>query len=284
MITPGTLYIVATPIGNMRDISLRALDILAAVDMIAAEDTRTTGHLLRTYSISGPVMALHQHNERHGAEKLIRLLGTGKSAAFVTDAGTPGISDPGANLVKLVREQGHKVVPVPGPNAAVCALSASGIAASPFIFYGFLPASRGPRRREMERLKSQPYTLIFYEAPHRILECVEDLVEVLGSRRELTIARELTKLFETVYTCCLGDALAWLHADTNRRKGEFVLLVSGVETKNESGLSEEVKHVLVQLMEELPLTQAVRLAAAITGESKNMIYSHALSLKQSDTS
>jgi 16S rRNA (cytidine1402-2'-O)-methyltransferase len=266
----------------MRDISLRALDILATVDMIAAEDTRTTGRLLEAYSIPGPVMALHQHNERRAAEKLIRLLDAGKAAAFVTDAGTPGISDPGANLVKLVREHGHNVVPVPGPNAAVCALSASGIAASRFIFYGFLPASRGPRKREMDRLKSQPYTLVFYEAPHRILECIEDLVEVLGSHRELIIAKELTKLFETIYTCCLGDALTWLHADAKRQKGEFVLLISGAEAKNESELSEETQHVLVRLMEELPLTQAVRLAAAITGESKNTIYSHALVLKQSE--
>jgi 16S rRNA (cytidine1402-2'-O)-methyltransferase len=282
MITPGTLYVVATPIGNMRDISLRALDILAAVDMIAAEDTRTTRRLLGAYSISGPVMSLHQHNELRASEKVNRLLDEGKTVAFVTDAGTPGISDPGAHLVKLVREHGHRVMPVPGPNAAVCALSASGISASRFIFYGFLPASRGPRKREMDRLKSQPYTLVFYEAPHRILECIEDLVEVLGSHRELIIARELTKLFETIYTCCLGDALAWLHADAKRQKGEFVLLVSGAETRNESELSEEARHVLVRLMKELPLTQAVRLAAAITGESKKTIYSHALVLKQSE--
>jgi 16S rRNA (cytidine1402-2'-O)-methyltransferase len=280
MITPGTLYIVATPIGNIRDISLRALDILAAVDMIAAEDTRITGHLLRAYSIPGPVMALHQHNERRGAEKLIGLLAAGKTAAFVTDAGTPGISDPGANLVKLVREQGHKVVPIPGANAAICALSVSGIAASPFIFYGFLPAGSGPRKREMERLKTQPYTLIFYEAPHRILECVDDLAETLGNHRGLIIARELTKLFETIHTCCLGEASAWLQGDANRQKGEFVLLVSGAETKNKNELSEEARRILVLLMEELPLTQAVRLAARITGESRNMIYSHALMLKR----
>jgi 16S rRNA (cytidine1402-2'-O)-methyltransferase len=283
MITPATLYIVATPIGNMRDISLRALDILAAVDMIAAEDTRTTRYLLKVYSISGPMMALHQHNERYATEKLIRLLDSGKSAAFVTDAGTPGISDPGANLVKRVRQQGHKVVPVPGPNAAVCALSASGITAPRFIFYGFLPASRGPRKREIERLKSQPYTLVFYEAPHRILECIADLAEVMGSHRELIIARELTKLFETIYTCSLGEALAWLHSDANRQKGEFVLLVSGAEAKNEGELSEEARNVLVRLLEELPLTQAVKLAAAITGESRNTIYSHALTLKGTGT-
>jgi 16S rRNA (cytidine1402-2'-O)-methyltransferase len=282
MITPGALYIVATPIGNLRDISLRALDILAAVDMIAAEDTRITHHLLKAYSIPGQVMALHQHNERRGAEKLIGLLAAGKTAAFVTDAGTPGISDPGASLVKLVREQGHEVVPVPGANAAICALSASGIAASPFIFYGFLPAGSGSRRREIARLKTQPYTLIFYEAPHRVLECVEDLAAILGGHRELIIARELTKLFETMHSCCLGEACAWLHADANRQKGEFVLLVSGAEAKNESGLSEKAQHILALLMKELSLAQAVRLAAEITGESRNMIYSHALTLKRPD--
>ena len=282
MITPGTLYIVATPIGNMRDISLRALDILAVVDMIAAEDTRITGHLLRTYAISNRMMALHQHNESRATEKLIHLLATGKSAAFVTDAGTPGISDPGATLVKLVREQGYKVVPIPGANAAVCALSAAGVVASPFLFYGFLPANRGSRKKEMERLKLQPYTLIFYEAPHRILECIADLVEVFGGHRRLVIARELTKLFETIYACFLEDALAWFQADANRQKGEFVLLISGAEIKREREFSKEAQRVLARLMEELPLTQAVRLAAEITGESRNMIYSQALALKRRD--
>lgn len=274
------LYIVATPIGNLRDISLRALDILAAVDVIAAEDTRTTAHLLTHHSITKKMMALHQHNERATAKKIVNLLAQGNSVALVTDAGTPGISDPGVILVNTVRDHGYKVVPIPGANAAVCALSAAGIAAPHFLFYGFLPASAGPRRRELERLKSQPYTLVFYETPHRILECVAALAEVLGTHRQLIIARELTKLFETIHICTLDNALAWLQADTNRQKGEFVLLLSGAEVQKEEGLSDQTQYTLKLLLQELPLKQAVRLATDITGESRNMLYAQALALKK----
>lgn len=276
----STLYIVATPIGNLRDISLRALDILAAVDVIAAEDTRTTAHLLTHHSITKKMMALHQHNERATAKKIVNLLAQGNSVALVTDAGTPGISDPGVILVNTVRDHGYKVVPIPGANAAVCALSAAGIAAPHFLFYGFLPASVGPRRRELEGLKSQPYTLVFYETPHRILECVAALAEVLGTHRQLVIARELTKLFETIHICTLDNALAWLQADTNRQKGEFVLLLSGAEVQKEEGLSDQTQYTLKLLLQELPLKQAVRLAMDITGESRNMLYDQALALKK----
>lgn len=279
MIPPGTLYVVATPIGNLRDISLRALDILAAVDVIAAEDTRTTAHLLTRHSLAKKMMASHQHNERATAKKVVDLLVHGKSVALVTDAGTPGISDPGSILVNLVRDQGYKVVPIPGANAAVCALSAAGIASPHFLFYGFLPVSAGPRKRELEELKSQPHTLVFYEAPHRILECVADLAEVLGTRRQLTIARELTKLFETIHICALGDALAWLQADVNRQKGEFVLLLSGAESGNEGEISEKAQRTLKLLLQDLPLKQAVGLAAEISGESRNKLYALALVLK-----
>ncbi|WP_090372933.1 16S rRNA (cytidine(1402)-2'-O)-methyltransferase [Nitrosospira sp. Nl5] len=277
---PGTLYIVATPIGNLRDISLRALDVLAAVDVIAAEDTRTTSHLLAHHGLIKKMMSLHQHNERATAKQAVNLLACGKSVALVTDAGTPGNSDPGSILVALAREQGYKVVPIPGANAAVCALSASGIAAPHYLFYGFLPPSAGPRRRELEQLKSQPYTLVFYEAPHRILECVAILAEVLGIHRQLTIARELTKLFETIHSCSLGDAIAWLQADVNRQKGEFVLLLSGAEPAAEGGISDKAQHTLTLLLRDLPLKQAVRLATEITGESKNMLYARALALKE----
>lgn len=279
MISPTTLYVVATPIGNLRDISLRALDILAAVDVIAAEDTRTTAHLLTHHSIVNKMMAVHQHNERAMAKKIVNLLAQGKSVALVTDAGTPGISDPGAILVNLVRDHGYRVVPIPGANAAVCALSAAGIAAPRFLFYGFLPASAGSRRRELEGLKSQPYTLVFYETPHRILECVDDLVQVLGGGRQLIIARELTKLFETIHICTLDNALTWLQADPNHQKGEFVLLLSGAEVQKEKGISDQAQDTLKLLLEELPLKQAVRLATNITGESKNMLYAQALMLK-----
>ncbi len=244
MISTSTLYIVATPIGNLRDISLRALDILAAVDVIAAEDTRVTAHLLAHHSITKKMVALHQHNERATAKKIVNLLAQGNSVALVTDAGTPGISDPGVILVNMVRDNGYKVVPIPGANAAICALSAAGIAAPHFLFYGFLPASAGQRRRQIEELKSQPYTLVFYETPHRILECVAALAEVLGTHRQLVIARELTKLFETIHICTLDNALAWLQADTNRQKGEFVLLLSGAEIQEEKGLSDQAQHTL----------------------------------------
>lgn len=280
MISTSTLYIVATPIGNLRDISLRALDILAAVDVIAAEDTRVTAHLLAHHSITKKMVALHQHNERATAKKIVNLLAQGNSVALVTDAGTPGISDPGVILVNMVRDNGYKVVPIPGANAAICALSAAGIAAPHFLFYGFLPASAGQRRRQIEELKSQPYTLVFYETPHRILECVAALAEVLGTHRQLVIARELTKLFETIHICTLDNALAWLQADTNRQKGEFVLLISGAEIQEEKGLSDQAQHTLKLLLQELPLKQAVRLSMDITGESKNMLYTQALALKE----
>ncbi|MEO8767054.1 MAG: 16S rRNA (cytidine(1402)-2'-O)-methyltransferase [Nitrosospira sp.] len=280
MISTSTLYIVATPIGNLRDISLRALDILAAVDVIAAEDTRVTAHLLAHHSITKKMVALHQHNERATAKKIVNLLAQGNSVALVTDAGTPGISDPGVILVNMVRDNGYKVVPIPGANAAICALSAAGIAAPHFLFYGFLPASAGQRRRQIEELKSQPYTLVFYETPHRILECVAALAEVLGTHRQLVIARELTKLFETIHICTLDNALAWLQADTNRQKGEFVLLLSGAEIQEEKGLSDQAQHTLKLLLQELPLKQAVRLSMDITGESKNMLYTQALALKE----
>lgn len=280
MISTSTLYVVATPIGNLRDISLRALDILAAVDVIAAEDTRTTAHLLTHYSIAKKMMAVHQHNERAMAKKIANLLAQGSSVAFVTDAGTPGISDPGAILVNLVREEGYTIVPIPGANAAVCALSAAGIIAPHFLFHGFLPASAGPRRRELEGLKSQPYTLVFYETPHRILECLDDLAQVMGGNRKLVIARELTKLFETIHICILDNAPAWLQADTNRQKGEFVLLLSGAEVQKGKDLSDQALHTLRLLLRELPLKQAVGIATDITGESKNMLYAQALILKE----
>lgn len=280
----STLYVVATPIGNLRDISLRALEVLAAVDVIAAEDTRTTGHLLAHHSIAGKMLALHQHNERAAAEKIIGLLASGKSVALVTDAGTPGISDPGAIVVQRVREHGYPVVPIPGANAAVSALSAAGIAAPHFLFYGFLPAKAGARKRELEGLKLQPHTLVFYEAPHRILECVADLVVVLGGDRQITIARELTKMFETIHTCALGDALTWLQADANQQKGEFVLLVSGAEIRDETEISDQARRTLILLLADLPLKQAVKLAAEITDENKKALYALALALKEEQES
>ncbi len=279
IISPATLYVVATPIGNLRDITLRALDVLAAVDVIAAEDTRTTRRLLTHFSIAKRMIALHQHNEAGAAGRIVDLLRAGQAVAFVTDAGTPGISDPGGTLVKLAREQGCNVVPVPGANAAICALSAAGIPASRFVFYGFLPTSSGLRRRELEELRSSPYTLVFYEAPHRILESVSDLADVFGLHRYLAIGRELTKLFENIHVCPLGNAVPWLEANPNNQKGEFVLILAAAEPAKEDRLSDQTQRTLELLLEDLPLKQAVKLAADITGDSKNKIYSLALTLK-----
>lgn len=279
MLAKSALYVVATPIGNLRDISLRALDVLATVDIVAAEHIQTSRHLLATHSINTKAIALHQHNEMAVAEKIVTLLASEKSVALITDAGTPGISDPGAILVDHVRAQGYQVIPIPGANAAVCALSVAGITNPHFMFYGFLPNKTVGRKRELTALKAQTCTLVFYEAPHRIVDCVADMVEVFGTKRQLVIARELTKLFETVHSCELGDVLAWLQGDSNQQKGEFVLLLSGAEAENKEEISDDTLHALKTLLEELPLKQAVKLAVEITGENKNKLYKQALELK-----
>lgn len=280
MLEKNALYVVATPIGNLRDISLRALDVLGKVDLIAAEHVQNSQHLLSAHAISTVKwISLHQHNEAAVSEKILALLDSGKSVALVTDAGTPGISDPGAILVGQVLAQGYRVIPVPGANAAVCAMSAAGIMNPHFLFYGFLPVKSGLRKRELATLQSYPYTLIFYEAPHRILECVADMLEVFGPDRELTIARELTKLFETIHGGTLQQVLDWLQADANQQKGEFVLLLSGAEVPDKSAISDQARHMLTCLLAELPLKQAVKLTAEISGENKKGLYQLALDLK-----
>lgn len=279
MLEKSALYVVATPIGNLSDISLRALDILAKVDTVAAEHIQNSGRLLAAHAITARLISLHQHNETAVAGKILDLLDSGKSVALVTDAGTPGISDPGAILVRRVRERGYPVVPVPGANAAICALSAAGIMNPHFLFYGFLPAKTVLRKRELAALQAQSCTLVFYEAPHRILECVTDMIEIFGSQREMTIARELTKLFETIHSGTLEEVLAWLQADANQQRGEFVLLLSGAEILDKSEISDQARHALGCLLAELPLKQAVKLAVEITGENKNSLYQLALDLK-----
>ncbi len=279
MHSSGILYVVATPIGNLQDISLRALDILKNVDAIAAEDTRHTSGLLNHFGISKKLIAVHEHNEHQSAEKLLVQLHAGENIALVTDAGTPGISDPGAVVVDLVRDAGVKVVPVPGASAVIAALSASGITQNGFLFHGFLPASGAARRKQLEALKAQTVTLVFYEAPHRILECVADMTQVLGADRRITFARELTKTFETFHRCRLGDALAWLQADANQQRGEFVLLVEAPAPKEADAIPEEAVRVLKLLLAELPLKQAVKLATDITQLKKNDLYEFALQLK-----
>jgi 16S rRNA (cytidine1402-2'-O)-methyltransferase len=280
LIHSGTLYVVATPIGNLEDITLRALEVLKAVDVIAAEDTRHTSGLLSHYGIRKKMLAVHEHNERQSAEQLLNRLRAGESVALVTDAGTPGISDPGAVVVDIVREAGLPVVPIPGASAVIAALSASGIRQNGFSFVGFLPASGSQRRKTLESLKEQTATLVFYEAPHRVVESVEDMATILGGERRITIARELTKTFETFHRCMLNEAAAWLEADPNQQRGEFVLLVESLPRVEDTEISEDVERVLKLLMAELPLKQAVKLAAEITGAKKNALYEHGLKIKE----
>ncbi|MBI3222561.1 MAG: 16S rRNA (cytidine(1402)-2'-O)-methyltransferase [Nitrosomonadales bacterium] len=278
----AALYVVATPIGNLRDITLRALEVLAGADVVAAEDTRNTAHLLTHHGISAQrLIAVHQHNERGAADKLIALLQAGQSVAFVSDAGTPAVSDPGALLVQAVLAAGLRVVPIPGPSAAIAALSAAGLAAPHFLFYGFLPNKSAARRSVLQDLSSYPYTLVFYEAPHRIVECVDDLCAVLGGTRRIVLAREITKLFETIHSCALQDAAVWLQSDSNQQRGEFVVLVSGAEPQAE-GLGAETERILALLLAELPLKQAVQLAVQITGANRNELYQRALAVKAED--
>jgi 16S rRNA (cytidine1402-2'-O)-methyltransferase len=272
------LYVVATPIGNLRDITLRALEVLATADVVAAEDTRNTAHLLAHHGISANrLIAAHQHNERGAAEKIIALLQAGQSVAFVSDAGTPAVSDPGALLVQAVRAAGLRIIPIPGASAVMAALSAAGLSEPHFLFFGFLPNKSAARRAALQSLVSNPCTLVFYEAPHRIVECVADLCAVLGGGRQLVLAREITKLFETIHACALSDAEAWLQSDSNRQRGEFVVLVSGAVPH--PGLSAETLATLSKLLDELPLKQAVQLAAKITGANRNELYQRALQIK-----
>lgn len=274
------LYVVATPIGNLRDISLRALDVLSSADVIAAEDTRNTLHLLTHHGLAAKkLLPLHQHNERSAVEKVVAQLQQGHSVAMVTDAGTPAISDPGALLVQAVREAGCRVVPIPGSNAALAALSAAGMPAPHFLFYGFLANKQAARRRELQALTELPYTLVFYEAPHRILECASDLQAVLGGQRKVVFARELTKLFENIHECTLDEALDWLKSDANNQRGEFVLLVSGADEPQDEKEA-DAERILAILMKELPLKQAVQLAAQISGYSRNKLYERALLLNK----
>ena len=275
----AALYVVATPIGNLRDITLRALEVLAAADVVAAEDTRNSVHLLTQHGITAnKLIAVHQHNERGAADKVIALLQAGQRVAFISDAGTPAVSDPGALLVQAVRAAGLRVIPIPGASAAMAALSAAGLNEPHFLFYGFLPNKSAARRTALQSLISHPYTLVFFEAPHRIVECVADLCAVLGGERQIVLAREITKLFETIHSCALSDAEAWLQSDSNNQRGEFVVLVSGAVPQQ--GLSVETLATLSKLLDELPLKQAVQLAARITGANRNELYQRALQIKK----
>jgi 16S rRNA (cytidine1402-2'-O)-methyltransferase len=273
----NALYVVATPIGNLGDITLRALEVLRGVDLVACEDTRHARHLLDHHCITVPTLALHQHNENQAADKLIRMLGEGRRIALVSDAGTPGVSDPGARTVAAVRAAGFQVIPLPGPNAAIAALSAAGLPDQGFLFVGFLPAKVGAREAAITRVAAVEAALVFYEAPHRVAETLAELVKLLEPQREIVIARELTKMFEQIVRMPLADAPAWMAADANHQRGEFVLVVSGPPPR--SGMDAETERVLVTLLAELPVKQAAKLAAEITGQPKNALYARALELK-----
>jgi len=274
---PGTLYVVATPIGNLDDISTRALKVLREVSLIAAEDTRHSMRLLQHFGITTPLSACHEHNERDQGGRFLSRLQAGQDVALISDAGTPLISDPGFHLVRQARAAGVRVVPVPGPCALIAALSAAGLPSDRFVFEGFLPAKAAARQARLEQLKEEPRTLIFYEAPHRILECLEDLERIMGEGRLAVLARELTKAFETLKGLPLAELRAWVAADGNQQRGECVLLLAGWQApEGEGEITTEVLRVLDLLLGEMPLKRAVALAAEITGIRKNLLYQVAL--------
>ena len=279
----SALYVVATPIGNLGDITLRALETLKTVDVIAAEDTRVTRQLLSHFGIGARMIAVHEHNERNAAQGIVNLLRQGHAVALVTDAGTPAMSDPGAKVVAAVHAAGFKVVPIPGASALIAAISASGEGEHGFAFHGFLPATAGERKRALTRLLSSAETLVFYETPHRIVASVASLYEVFADTRELIICRELTKKFETIHRARLGDAVAWLEADDNNRRGEFVLILSrpsmGAASEAETAREQALERTLQLLLAEMPLKLAVALAVKLTGEKKNKVYEMALAMK-----
>lgn len=272
------MYVVATPLGNLGDITARALEVLRSVDFVAAEDTRHSRHLLDAFGIRTRLVALHEHNEQEAASQILRMLETGGSVALISDAGTPGICDPGARAVARVRDAGFSVVPLPGPCAAVAALSVAGFAQAGFHFAGFLPARSGARREAIAALRPLTVPWVVYEAPHRIAASLADLIAMLEPEREIVIARELTKRFEQIVRMPLGEALPWLAADPDRSRGEFVLILAAAPPRE--GLDPETLRVLDLLLAELPVKSAARLAAEITGAPRNALYAAALARKQ----
>jgi len=278
----GTLYVVATPIGNLEDMTPRAIRVLSEADLIAAEDTRHSGKLLRHFGIGTETVAVHEHNERSQVPKLIEILKSGKSIAFISDAGTPLVSDPGFQLVRAARQAGIGVTPVPGACAAIAALSVAGLPSDRFVVEGFPPARSAARRAVFEKLREESRTLIFYESPHRILESLKDMAEIFGATREAVLARELTKQFETVRGGRLAELHDWVSSDKHQQLGEFVILIHGVPRAEREAMDAEAERVLKLLLEELPVSHAAALAAKITGLKKNKLYEYALELKRGD--
>ncbi len=268
---PATLYVVATPIGNLADLSPRAQEVLRSVAAICAEDTRHTGQLLSHFGISRPLVALHDHNEEAMAERVVaRLLG-GESMAVVSDAGTPLVSDPGFRLVRAARAAGVKVSPVPGACAAIAALSVAGLPSDRFVFEGFLPAKAAARRERLQRLAGETGTLVFYESSHRIAESLADMAAAFGDERPAVVARELTKLFETVLDGTLAQLRAAVEADDNQRKGEFVVMVQGA-ADDEAAKIAEGRRLHARLKEHLPPSTAAKLAAELSGAPRKLLY------------
>jgi len=279
----GSLYVVATPIGNLRDVTLRALDILATADIVAAEDTRVTATLLARYGIAGRPRAVHRHNEAREVAHVVAALGKGLSVALVTDAGTPGISDPGARLVRAVREAGHRVVPIPGPSAVAAAISVAGLLAERFAFIGFLPAQAKARRELVATMAAWPVALVLYEAPHRMAATLDEIAAALDARRTIVIAREVTKTFETIASMPLGTVRGWLDEDANRARGELVLIVDAPPKEGAAAdLSPDVQRLLAALVAELPPARAARVAAEATGVARDALYARAVALKGRD--
>jgi 16S rRNA (cytidine1402-2'-O)-methyltransferase len=276
----GTLYVVATPIGNLGDITSRALEVLEAVDLVAAEDTRVSGRLLKHFGVKTPLLSVHEHNEQARIEALLGRLEQGESIALISDAGTPLVSDPGYRLVRATRAAGFQVVPIPGASALLAALSAAGLPTDRFVFEGFLPPKPAARRQHLQGLAREQRTLVFYESAHRLLASVDDMAQELGPARRAVLARELTKLHEEFHGDTLGNLGAWIQADANRQRGEFVILVAGAD---EAGVAEEALDpdvVLATLLDELPVKQAVRIAARLTSVARNDLYQRALKMQQ----
>ena len=275
----GVLYVVATPIGNLDDISARALAVLAEVTLVAAEDTRHSRTLMQHYGLGTRMLALHEHNEYRALEKVIDHLQQGDAVALISDAGTPLISDPGFALVRECRRQGITVSPVPGPCAAIAALSASGLACDCFLFAGFPGRARSARRSGFRELRGEGRTMLFYESSHRIRACLEDMAEIFGPERPAVLARELTKLHETVLHGTLGSLGETLEQDAMQTRGEFVLVVAGEPERPEDAPGPEAVRTLRILMGELPLKRAAALAAKLTGEKRNRLYRYGVELQ-----
>ena len=276
----GELYLVATPIGDMTDITPRALGILNTVDVVAVEDKRRSSRLFSHFGIKTPMISYHDHSEEKQVKKIIDELLCGKSVALISDAGTPLISDPGYKLVNAAKDKSIKVSPVPGPCALIAAISASGLPSDRFIFEGFLPSKSIPRITKIQNISADSRTIIFYEAPHRILETLIDMIKVIGPSRKIVLARELTKTYETFISGTLESVLEIIEKDLNQQKGEIVIVLAGADSSEEKIETQDSKRILSVLLEELPLKQAVSLGSKITGIQKNIFYKLALDLKK----